>query len=94
MSWYENRKWEISGDPNTDSETLYELSFAKSWKIRERVAENPNTPIHAISQLRYDDYDDVIRAVHGNPKFRKLLDLRGDRDYEVLLMASKYLKIY
>jgi hypothetical protein len=87
------KTWEISGDLNTDSETLYELSFAKSWEIRERVAANPNTPIHAISQLRYDDYDDVIRAVHGNPKFRKLLSLR-DRDYEVLLMASKYLKIY
>ena len=51
----------------TDISLLEKSSDDKSWRVREHVASNPNTPVHILEKLSDDKNWLVRNAVANNP---------------------------
>jgi hypothetical protein len=56
----------LAGSPAASSEQLRRLSNSRYYKIRFRVAENPNTPRDVLERLAFDRNHDVRVAVATN----------------------------
>lgn len=56
-----------AGSPYTPEITLMILSNDKNPKIRQRLAENPNSPLNILNKLLCDDCTEVRKALVDNP---------------------------
>lgn len=49
-----NKLQSFASNPKTDPKTLEKLSLDRSWKVRQKAVENPNTPIEAVKKRLHD----------------------------------------
>lgn len=58
---------ELAKDPNTPPEVLYNLTYHKDYRVRYKVANNPNVPVSALEKFVEDALDPNIRFVGTIP---------------------------
>lgn len=77
-------KEDLARDPSTSKEILANLAEYPDWKIRIKVAVNPNTPPYILSKFANEGVD-MRRAVasnHSTPK-ETLIKLTEDNNWSV-----------
>jgi hypothetical protein len=57
----------LAGNVNTSARKLEALARSKSYRVRERVGENPNCPASILQRLSRDAHADVRVGVSQNP---------------------------
>ncbi|CAN5512308.1 hypothetical protein BH10CYA1_BH10CYA1_53080 [soil metagenome] len=70
----------ITAGITTDLTRMGELARHERWKIRRRVAENPNCPARLLDQLSLDENADVRVAVALNRSVSKEILARLSSD--------------
>lgn len=75
----------LAGQPDLDIEIWADLARSRNKRVRQRVAENPSTPLPVLQQLARDPDSDVRTAVAENPKvpYWMLRDLVNDENADL-----------
>lgn len=74
-------------DLSLTAETLKQLSKSNDHEIRQRVAEDTNTPSHILTQLARDDVRWVRANVANNPSTPVSDLIRLSQDHEPIVRA-------
>jgi hypothetical protein len=67
-----NQRYLDAGSPSTSGRILNELAQEKDFRVRARVAENPNTPLWTVLRLAADENHEVRLAAFFNAKLPQI----------------------